>query len=151
MTRPPLIRTDMRISPLGRSLLLAARGDRDVLLLPVLAVDVEALGLEHRIRRLGEVGAVRLVTRKLLELAVRLHDARRALVRDRVHDPDPSRRRPDECVDLVHLPRLVALRECWTVLEDDAGAVGEMGPAVDPTLERCREELLRDRLVRRVL
>src|SRR3954447_5881467 len=100
MTRPPLIRTDMRISPLGRSILLAARGDRDVRLLPVLAVDVEALGLEHRIRRPGEVGAVRRRAGKLLELAVCLHDARRALVRLRGDNPDPPRRRPDERVDL---------------------------------------------------
>src|SRR4051812_18872122 len=58
-TRPPLIRTDMRISlPLPCALgLLAARGDGDHGLLPLEAVDVEALLLQRGDGGLRQVDA----------------------------------------------------------------------------------------------
>ena len=63
----------------------------------------------------------------------------------------PELVRPDERVDLVHLPALMPRRECRPVLEHDLDAVLRVIAAVDPTLERRCQEFLRDRLVRLVL
>src|SRR3954465_14138121 len=107
MTRPPLIRTDIADLPfrLLLSALLAARCYVDVQLVPLPSVDVDARALEALERRRLDVRAVRLVARHLLQLAVGGDDLRRPLVGSRIHHADALRRRPDERVDLVHLPR----------------------------------------------
>src|SRR3712207_7051031 len=57
-----------------------------------------------------------------LDHAELLVDARRPCKRLGIHDPDPERRRPDERVDLVHLPRLMAARQRRAVPEHDVHA-----------------------------
>src|SRR3954470_2229181 len=104
MMRPPLISTDIA----GLPSLLAAGRDLDVGFLPLLAVDVDTLLLQLGNRRLGQVSAVRAVARGLLDRAELLGDLRGACVCSLVHDPDAELVRPDERVDLVHLPPLVA-------------------------------------------
>src|SRR4051795_12304234 len=140
--RPPLISTDIADLPP----LLAARRHLDDGLLPALAVDVDALALQlgdGRLREVVTIGA----RRRLLDHLELLRDRRRAIERGLVHDPDALGVRPDERVDLVHLPRLVALQQRRALCEDGVDAVLRMIAAPDPTLERRREELLRDRLV----
>src|SRR5437660_11002295 len=104
--RPPLISTDIADLPP----LLAARCDLDGRLLPTLAVDVDALGLQLRDRSLRQVVPV-CARRRLLDHLELLRDLRRLVERALVHDSDPELVRPDERVDLVHLPRLVALEQ----------------------------------------
>src|SRR2546430_10018901 len=151
MMRPPLISTDIA-DLLSRSLvLLPARGHVDLRLLPATARDVDTLAPKRRIRSLRQIGSICLVSRKLLQLPVGLDDLRRSGVIRRVHDPDPELARPDECVDLVHLPRLLAAWQRRAVLQDGVHAVTPVIATVDPALERRREELLRNRLVALVL
>src|SRR5919204_6572303 len=144
--RPPLISTDTADLPP----LLASRSDLDGRLLPVLAVDVDALALQLRDCSLGEVVAVR-ARRRLLDHLELLGDLGGAVERGLVHDPDALAVRPDERVDLVHLPRLVALEQRRALLEDDVHAVLRVVSAVDPALERRGQELLRNRLMALVL
>src|SRR5438067_917679 len=140
--RPPLISTDIADLPP----LLAARRHPDGRLLPVLAVDVDALVLQLCDGRLREVVAIR-ARRRLLDHLELLRDLRGPVERALVHDPDAELVRPDERVDLVHLPRLVALEQRRALLEHDVHAVLRVIPAIDPALERRGQELLRDRLV----
>src|SRR5919205_2011779 len=108
MMRPPRIRTDIaNLPPSARFLLLPARRDLDLGLLPLLAVDVEVLLLQLRDGCLREIVAVRAL-RGLLDRLELQGDLRRPRVRLLVHDPDAEPVRPDERVDLVHLPGLVA-------------------------------------------
>src|SRR5213076_3172629 len=101
MMRPPRIRTDIaNLPPSARFLLLAARRHLHGRLLPLAPVDVDALALQLRDRRLCEVGPVRPRGRLLDHLEL-LRDLRRPRERLRIHDPDPLRRWPDERVDLV--------------------------------------------------
>src|SRR6266566_9899549 len=69
----------------------------------------------------------------------------------RVHEADSQLRGPGECIDLVHLPRLMALRERRAVREHDLDAVAQVVTAPDPALQRGGNELLRQRLVRLAL
>src|SRR6266511_3570374 len=105
--RPPLISTDIADLPP----LLTALGHLDDCLLPLLAVDVDALALQLCDRCLGEVVTVGAVARGLLDRAELLGDLRGAGVRRLVHDPDAELVRPDERVDLVHLPLLMAAEQ----------------------------------------
>src|SRR6188768_528599 len=141
MIRPPLIRTDMVLlsncggragprSHVSFRSLVPAGGDLDLCLLPPLAVDIDALLLERALRGLREVCAVRLVPWYRLQVVVLRRRLGRELVVLRVHQADAERCRPDQRVDLVHLPRLVALEECWPVREDDLDAILHMRPAV---------------------
>src|SRR3954462_9792757 len=104
--RPPLINTDIADLPP----LLAAGCDLDDGLLPLLAVDVDALTLELRDGSLGEVVAIG-PRRRLLDHLELFGDLRSAVERRLVHDTDALRVRPDERVDLVHLPRLMSLEQ----------------------------------------
>src|SRR3954470_6069246 len=106
MTRPPLMRMDMRIPPLGSRGLLPARAHGDVCLLPVVAVHVDAVVLGHLDPCLREVVAEGLFRGGLLDHLEVESDLGRSLERLLVHDADPLGRRPDERVDLVHLPGL---------------------------------------------
>src|SRR5947208_12306486 len=151
MMRPPLISTDIADLLSSVSFLLPARGHVDLGLLPGAAGDVDALAPERRIRGPRQIGSVRLVARELLQLAVRLNDLGRPGVIRRVHDPDPELGRPDERIDLVHLPRLVATWERRTVLQHGVHAITPMVATVDPAPERRSEELLCDRLMPLVL
>src|SRR5207248_878783 len=140
--RPPLISTDIADLPP----LLSARRHLDDGLLPALAVDIDALGLQLCDSRFRQVVPV-CARRRLLDHLELLRDLRRLVERALVHDTDPELVRPDERVDLVQLPGLVTLEESRPLREDDVHAVLQMRAAVDPALERRREELLRDRLV----
>src|SRR5215210_5399022 len=123
MTRPPLISTDMASPserggwpPGGRPpvtlLLLAAGRYLDFVGLPVGPVHVLAVVLELLDGRLGIVRDVRLVAAGLvLDDLVVEGDRGRVLEVVGVHDPDALVVRPDELVDLVELPALVALAE----------------------------------------
>src|SRR5205807_6810297 len=126
--RPPLISTDIADLLLP---LLASRRDGHLRLVPLLAGQIETLLLEDRVRRAREVDSIRLVPRRLLQLRELLRDPRRPLVVGRVHDPDPERCRPDERIDLVHLPRLVSAGKRRARLQDDVDAVAPMVAAVD--------------------
>src|ERR671935_1488076 len=148
MMRPPRIRTDIADLPPSARCLFPTRCDRDLGLLPLAAVDVDALLLQNRVRGAREIGAVRLVPGDPLELVVLCRRLRGELVDLRINDPDAQLVRPDEGVDLVHLPRLVPLEQRRSVREDDVYAVLQVCPAVDPPFERRDEELLRDRLMR---
>src|SRR5438105_10462812 len=117
--RPPLISTDIADLPP----LLAARRDLDLRLLPLLAEDVDALPLQLRDGGLREIGPVRAVPGRLVDRPELQRDLRRPRIRGLVHDPDPELVGPDERVDLVHLPRLVALEERRPLLEDDVHAI----------------------------
>src|SRR5438874_13814438 len=97
--RPLLISTDIADLPP----LLAARRDLDGRFLPVLAIHVDALTLELRDGRLRQVVAV-CGRGRLLDHLELLRDLRGAAERALVHDPDAELVRPDERVDLVHLP-----------------------------------------------
>src|SRR5213593_4636682 len=108
MTRPPLIRTDIADLPSLGLLLLAAGCHLHVRLLPVAAVDVDALQLCERLPR---VRVVRRADRSLLDHPVGLRDLRSLRDRRRRHEPDTARIRPDEGIDLVHLPRLMTVPE----------------------------------------
>src|SRR5512133_2039403 len=108
MMRPPLIRTDTADLLSSASLLLPVLGDLDLRLLPLLAVHVGALSLELRHGCLGEVGPVS-ARRRILDHAELLRDARRPVERLWIRDPDPELVRPDQRVDLVHLPALVSV------------------------------------------
>src|SRR4029453_7658156 len=112
--RPPLISPDIADLPP----LLSARRHLDDGLLPALAVDVDALLLQLSDRRLCEVVAVG-ARRCLVDHTELLRDACRPRERALVHDPDALCVGPDECVDLVHLPRLMALQERRALREDD--------------------------------
>src|SRR5690349_10194908 len=150
MTRPPLISTDMRTllprtpdRALGRpgpesTRLLSAwcDGDRDRLV--ALAVHVHTLGLEGG-NSLPRPGVVRRSHGRLLDHAVLLRDLRRVRDRRRRHEADPARVRPDELVDLVHLPELVAVAERRPVLQHDVRAVGDVVTTVDPAFQRRLE------------
>src|SRR3954469_7906899 len=140
--RPPLISTDIADLPP----LLSARRHLDDGLLPRLAVDVDVLALQLRDGRLGEIVPIR-ARRRLLDHAELLRDLRSLVERLLVHDPDALRVRPGERVDLVHLPRLVALQERRPLSEYGVHAVLRVVAAPDPPLERRGQELLRDRLV----
>src|SRR4051812_35128442 len=139
--RPPLISTDIADLPP----LLAARRHLDDGLLPALAVDVDALALQLGDGRLREIIAIG-ARRRLLDHLELLRDRGRAIERGLVHDPDALRVRPDERVDLVHLPRLMALEQSRALREHGVHAVLRVVAAPDPAVERRREELLRDRL-----
>src|SRR3954468_8966344 len=140
MMRPPLISTDICRSPPSARFLLSALVELDLRLLPLLAVDVHALSLELRDGGLGEVGAIgaRWCLLDHLELPC---DLRRSVEGLRIHDPDPELVRPDQRVDLVHLPLLMPTRQCGAVLQDDLHAIARVITAIDPTLERRSQEL----------
>ena len=82
-------------------------------LVPALGDDVDAADvvsqvLERCLRERVVIGRVRI--RRLLDLLVLERDRRGALEVGLVHDPNSEGRRPDERVDLVHLPELVPVR-----------------------------------------
>src|SRR3989442_6222451 len=137
MTRPPLTRTDMANLPPRAIGLVAAGRDLDRQLVPALAEDVDALLLEHCDRPLGDVGPVR-ARRILLDHLELLRDLGRAVEVPSLHDPHAAGSGPDERVDLVHLPGLVALAERRAVLEHDVDARRLVVAAVGPALQRCR-------------
>src|SRR4029453_15396047 len=112
--RPPLISPDIADLPP----LLSARRHLDDGLLPALAVNVDALALQLGDGRLGEIVAVR-PGRQLVDHLELLRDLGSARERLLVHDPDALRARPDERVDLVHLPGLVALEQRRALAEDN--------------------------------
>src|SRR4026209_2198393 len=95
--------------------LLAALLEDDDLLLEALAEHVDALLAQVCDGLLREIRAVGGLRGRLLDDLVGLRDRRCPLELDRVHDPDTELVRPDERVDLVHLPALVALRDRWPV------------------------------------
>ncbi len=97
--------------------------------------------------RLGEVGPVRVLAGRALDHLAAQGDVVRDLERVRIHDPDPVRGRPDQRVDLVQLPALVALTQRRPVVEHDAEAVLRVVAAVDPAAEARLQEPLRDVLV----
>src|SRR6266852_1685154 len=132
--RPPLIRTDIADLLSRPGSLLPALGDPDFRLLPLLAVDVDAPSLALCHRRFGEVRPVS-AGRRLLDHLELLRDARRPVERLRIHDPDAELVRPDQRVDLVHLPGLMAARQRGAVLQDDADAVSPVVTAIDPAAE----------------
>ena len=102
-------------------------------------------------RLLGEVVAPRRALDRLgQDLAVERH-LDRAVEGGLVGDPDPVGGRPDDPVDLVELPGLVALGQLGVVLEHDVHALGRVVAAEDPALERRLQELDRDVLVARLL
>src|SRR5437588_4995932 len=107
MMRPPLISTDISDLPPSVRLLLSALCQLDLRFLPLLAVDVDALLLEGVDRLLCQVGAIGGPCRGLLDDLELVRDVRGLFEGCRVHDADPELVRPDECVDLVQLPRLV--------------------------------------------
>src|SRR5262245_55285691 len=123
--RGPAFRGVSRGTPL-----LAALGEGDGLLLPGLALGV---GAAQRLERLlGEVVAPRLTRDGLgQDLAVE-SDLDRAVEGRLVGDPDPVGGRPDDPVDLVELPRLVALGKLGVVLEHDVDALPGVVAAEDP-------------------
>src|SRR5437899_12833169 len=139
MMRPPLMSTDIVDLPPSARFLLSSRRDLYGPLLPGAAVDVDALALQLRHRRLREIGAVR-ARRRFLDHLELLRDPRRAGEGLRVDDADPVGGRPDERVDLVHLPRLVAFEQGRALLEDGVHAVARVIAAPDPALEGRREE-----------
>src|SRR3954447_13301921 len=142
MTRPPRIKTDIRF------LLFPAGGAGASGLLPLDAVHVDALLRKQLVRRFREVNAVRRVRRRLLDHLVLQGDLRRADERRAVHHADALRNRPDQRVDLVRLPELVAAAERRAVREHDVRALLNVVAAVRPTLERRGEEVRRRLLVR---
>src|SRR5437588_4346847 len=101
MMRPPLMSTDIVDLPPSARFLLSARCHFYVRLLPGASVDIDALALQLRHRRLREIRAVR-ARRRLFDHLELLRDPRRAGEGLRVDDPDPLGGRPDERVDLVH-------------------------------------------------
>src|SRR3954464_7867587 len=115
MMRPPLISTDIASLP-SLVALLAACGDLDLRLPPLASVDVDVLRLQGGNRGLGDVVAEGVLRRRLDHLEL-LRDVDRAVVRPAVHDADAVLVRPDERVDLVHLPGLVATRKRRPVRE----------------------------------
>src|SRR5690242_6554326 len=124
--RPPRISTDtfatslmeprrerrLRGAP-GRWQLLASRRHLDDRRLVVLAVHVDALDVVLQVlhRSLRELRVVGLRRRRLLDHLVLQRNRCRRLERCRAHDADALIVWPDELVDLVHLPRLMALAE----------------------------------------
>src|SRR5205823_1637281 len=80
-----------------------------------------------------------------------LRDPRRPAERLRIRDADAELARPDQRVDLVHLPALMSGTERRPVLQDDLDAVARVVTAVDPALEGSRKELRRNSLVLLVL
>src|SRR5438045_8977074 len=120
MTRPPLISKDMLAAPFVRNPgtwsapcgtnqarvyadLLPARsyGDLDRLVVVAVHVDVRLLQLVERDVGPVVVGRAR---RQLLDHAVGLGDVGRACDRRLGRVADAGRVRPDQLVDLVHLP-----------------------------------------------
>src|SRR5439155_8146789 len=134
MMRPPLINTDIAYLLPSASFLFPALGDFDLRLLPLLAVDVDALRLQLGDGGLGEVDPVG-ARRRLVDHLELLRDLRRPAERLRIGDPDPELVRPDQGVDLVHLPALISGPEAWTVPEHDLHAVARVITAVDPAFE----------------
>src|SRR5215211_8808799 len=159
--RPPLIRTDMASSlpraacgP-GRtrcvgaryiSPLLAALLQDDNRLLPLLPVHVDALLPERCHGLLREVRSVGGHRRRLLDHLELRCDLVRPLPFGRIHHADAELVWPDERVDLVHLPCLVAARQRRALLQDDVDALLEVIAAVRPPAERSLQELDRSRL-----
>src|SRR6266508_3648617 len=135
MTRPPLIRTDIADLPSRSLALLAALGQADDGFLPILAVDVNALFPQRRDGLLREVGAVGGVRRRLADHLELVRDVRGVLERRRVNHAHAELVRPDERVDLVHLPRLVTLPERGSVREHHLDTGPEVVAAVHPALE----------------
>ena len=68
-----------------------------------------------------------------------------------VGDADPLRRRPDQLVDLVHLPQLVAVAELRPGGDDEITALLGVVPAHHPTLDRSGHEARGDVGIRRVV
>src|SRR6266567_7659213 len=120
MMRPPLMSTDIA-DLLSALFLLPALSDLDFRLLPLLAVDVDALRFQLRDGGLGEVDPVG-ARRRLLDHLELLRDPRRPAERAGRGDPDAELARPDQRVDLVHHPPLVAGPERRPVLQDDVDA-----------------------------
>src|SRR5439155_21692036 len=110
MMRPPLINTDIAYLLPSASFLFAALGDFDLRFLPLLAVDVDALRLQLRDGGLGEVDPIG-ARRRLVDHLELLRDLRRPAERGGRGDPDTELVRPDQRVDLVHLPLLVPARQ----------------------------------------
>src|SRR5262245_51282982 len=136
MILPPLIRTDTsRHLPSGglrtlwvspepsRLRLFAAELQLDDSLLESLAIHIDALLLEVRDRLLGQVRAVGSPLGGLVDHLVRVRDLRRLRELLRIHDTDPELVRPDERVDLVHLPCLMAARQRGALADDDVRAL----------------------------
>src|SRR6478735_1547400 len=111
--------------------LVAARGDLDGPL-----DEVRTLGVVGDARQgLGDDrGVVGARGRVELDDPGALGDLDRLVPRDRVERTDAARGRPDEAVDLVHHPRLVAGAELGARLRRVVHAVAGVGTAVDPAL-----------------
>src|SRR4051794_15949785 len=127
----------------SRDRLVAARrhGDRALREARALRVD----GAPERIERLlGEIVPERSSGRVLLQYAVLLGNRDRLIPELLVGDPDPGRRRPDQGVDLIHLPGLVALAEGGAAGEDLVHALAGVVAAEDPALEGGLQELDRE-------
>src|SRR2546428_10794192 len=112
MMRPPLINTDIAYLLPSASFLFPALGDFDLRLLPLLAVDVDALRLQLRDGGLGEVDPVG-TRRRFPDHLELLRDPRGPAERLRIGDPDTELARPDQRVDLVHLPALMSVPQRW--------------------------------------
>ena len=69
-------------------------------------------------------------------------DLRRVLEVVGIHDPDPEIVRPDQLVDLVQLPVLMALAERRPVVEHDLEALVRVVAAEDPAPEARLQEAL---------
>src|SRR6266852_5441657 len=110
MMRPPLIRTDIADLLSSASFLLPSFGDLDLRLLPLLAVHVDALRLQLRDGGLGEVDPIS-ARRRLRDHLELLRDLRRSVERRWIGDADAELVRPDQRVDLVHLPTLMTARQ----------------------------------------
>src|SRR4029077_3510463 len=111
----------------------------DVQLVPMPAVDV-IVRLQAGKGSSREIGPVLRVAWQLRQLRVRLDDPRRALERSRGHDSDSLRRGPDEGIDLVHHPPLVAAPELLPVREHSLDARSLIVPAEDPAAEGRSDE-----------
>src|SRR5215217_5218841 len=148
MTRPPLRRTELIADlPPSALRLLASLGDLDLFFLPTLAGDVDVVVPELVDRILGDVRSVRIIAGRLLDHLAVERDLLRDLPRLRLHDPDALGRRPDQRVDLVQLPALMALAECRAVVEHNPQTVLRVVAAVEPAPEAGLQEPLRDVLV----
>src|SRR6476646_12034632 len=158
--RPPRIRTDIsRLlderargrrewrQPRDSTPFLLTAGlqrDRDRLEARAVYVDAADVVLQVLQRRLRQRSVVRAGVLRLLDHLVLQGDRRRPLEGGRIHDPDAQCVRPDELVDLVHLPQLVTARKRSPILENDVRTLLHVIAAVDPAAVRGGDEPCRD-------
>src|SRR5439155_9189808 len=131
----------------ARPRLVPAGSDLDGGFLEARADDVRARRLQRVGGLLRQIGPERAVGGLVLQHLVGRRDVHGLVPRRLVQHADAVGRRPDERVDLVQLPRHVALAERRSGLEHDVDALALVVTAEYPAFERGLEKFRCDVLV----